>query len=548
MAAYGAALWVNSTNASAFGDSIASMTFTPGANRSNGSELNAVYFYVANDPTDSNKPKLYGLVTGNLHDFNKLVLFFDTKAGGQNDIRGDNANIDGNRFNIGLGGEDGFQFDTGFEADYAISYTLGFDTNAAVARHFADGLQLNTDGGGYGGRFGGGDKTGTTPAVSGTIIAREGFGNNDLSSANPPGGVRTVNANGSELAATYLRVEPDGAGGGTLFMFFAGNLEPNLTSIELFFDTRPGTGQNTLIFSDRSPQDPLYTGNPDVDFGALNRMGGPVLDNMMQVINDGMTFDAGFEPDYYFSYRADAFDTALNQSLLYGNWGRLRTLSDPVGPMPTDASRFLGNVQNDAFDSFGPAFLNGDLPEAISAAALANNNNLGVVGGMHYFCPGTGGSDPATVLTGFEVAIDLADLGYGPGPGQVPYVEEASPLNFTVFLNGLGHGNVANQILQHACTDDLGEPRDVNFEMLQGAQHVGFPTPVAMPDVCTTPTFLGDANSDGVVNFADVTSVLSNFNATGPAFRPGDANGDGVVNFADVTSVLSNFNAVGLSC
>lgn len=546
--AYGGALWINTTNGTGFGDNIATMTFTPGPNRSNGSELNAVYFYVANDPTDGNKPKLYGLVTGNLHDFNKLVLFFDTKPGGQNDIRGDNANIDGNRFNLGLGGVDGFQFDAGFEADYAVSYTAGFDTNLGVARHFADGLQLNTDGGGYGGRFGGGDKTGTTPPVTGTIIAREGFGNNDLSSTNQPGAIRTVNANGSELAAAYLRVVPDGFGGGVLYMFFAGNLEPNLTNIELFFDTRPGTGQNTLIYSDRSSQDPLYTGNPDVDFGALNRMGGPVLDDMMNVINDGLTFDAGFDPDYYFSYRAGNYDPALNSLQIFGNWARLRTLSDPVGPMPANAGRYLGIVDNDIFDSFGPAFINGDEPEPISAAALANNNNLGVPGGRNYFCPGTGGSDVAAVLTGFEVAIDLADLGYGSGPGQVPYVHGTSPLNFMVFLNGLGHGRISNQILQHACVNDLGEPRDVNFSAIPGNQYIGYPTAVPMPDVCSAPVLNGDANGDGIVNFSDITAVLANFNQTGPPYRPGDANGDGVVNFADITAVLANFNATGLTC
>jgi hypothetical protein len=550
MAAYGTADWVNTTNASAFGDSIASGTFTPGPNRSNGSELNAVYFYVATDPTDMNKPKLYGLVTGNLHDFNKLILFFDTKAGGQNDIRADNASIDGNRFNTGLGGVDGFQFDAGFEADYAISYTAGFDTNLLVARHFADGVQLNTLGGGYGGRFGGGDKTGTSPPVTGTIIAREGFGNNDLSGVNPPGAIRTVNANGSELAAVYARAEPDGAGGGTLFMFFAGNLEPASVNIELFFDTRAGQGQNTLIYSDRSPQDPLYTGNPDVDFGALNRMGGPVLDMNMMVINEGMRFDAGFEPDYYFSYRALDFDPSLQQVTVFGNWARLRTLSDPVGPMPADAGRYLGNVQNDAFDSFGPAFLNGSQPEPISAAALANNNTGGVPGGLHFFCPGTGGSDPAAVLTGFEVAIDLADLGYGNGPGQVFFTPGVSPLNFAVFLNGTGHGKVANQMLQHGCVDDLGEPRDVDFQAIQGNQYVGFPAPVPAPALCVAPTLNGDANHDGVVSFADVTAVLANFGAmyTPGSGGTGDANNDGVVNFADVTAILANFGAMGLTC
>ena len=188
--------------------------------------------------------------------------------------------------------------------------------------------------------------------------------------------------------------------------------------------------------------------------------------------------------------------------------------------------------------------------EAISAAALANNNTGGVPGGLHYFCPGTGASDPAAVLTGFEVAIDLADLGYGNGPGQVPFVAGSSPLNFAVFLNGTGHGKVANQMLQHGCVDDLGEPRDVDFQAIQGNQYVGFPTPVAAPAVCVAPTLNGDANHDGMVSFADVTAVLANFGAMYPpgSGGTGDANNDGTVNFADVTAILANFGAMGLTC
>ena len=50
----------------------------------------------------------------------------------------------------------------------------------------------------------------------------------------------------------------------------------------------------------------------------------------------------------------------------------------------------------------------------------------------------------------------------------------------------------------------------------------------------------GDVNGDGVVNFADLNIVLSNFGQTGPGL-PGDADGDGDVDFADLNIVLSNF-------
>ncbi|MBX3351357.1 MAG: hypothetical protein KF684_00340 [Phycisphaeraceae bacterium] len=52
----------------------------------------------------------------------------------------------------------------------------------------------------------------------------------------------------------------------------------------------------------------------------------------------------------------------------------------------------------------------------------------------------------------------------------------------------------------------------------------------------------GDANGDGVVNFADLNAVLTNFGAGG-ANLEGDVNCDGVVNFADLNAVLTNFGA-----
>ncbi|TVQ62300.1 MAG: hypothetical protein EA379_05585 [Phycisphaerales bacterium] len=50
----------------------------------------------------------------------------------------------------------------------------------------------------------------------------------------------------------------------------------------------------------------------------------------------------------------------------------------------------------------------------------------------------------------------------------------------------------------------------------------------------------GDANGDGVVDFADLSTVLGNFGQSG-AGVPGDVNGDGEVDFADLSEVLSNF-------
>lgn len=48
----------------------------------------------------------------------------------------------------------------------------------------------------------------------------------------------------------------------------------------------------------------------------------------------------------------------------------------------------------------------------------------------------------------------------------------------------------------------------------------------------------GDATGDRLVNFADITAVLENWEGPGPA---GDADHDGGVDFADVTAVLQSF-------
>jgi hypothetical protein len=124
--------------------------------------------------------------------------------------------------------------------------------------------------------------SGATPVIDGVLDAsyvqlalqtnQTGFGDNS------DGTVEV--GTGSELDGLYA-VES----GGVLYIFLAGNLESNFNKLELFFDTESG-GQNTL-----------RNDNVDVDFNGLNRMG----EDPDNPENVGMTFDAGFEADYYFT-------------------------------------------------------------------------------------------------------------------------------------------------------------------------------------------------------------------------------------------------------
>ncbi len=56
---------------------------------------------------------------------------------------------------------------------------------------------------------------------------------------------------------------------------------------------------------------------------------------------------------------------------------------------------------------------------------------------------------------------------------------------------------------------------------------------------------VGDATSDNIVNFADITEALTLWGHSYPGGTgPGDANHDGLVNFADITSIITNFGVV----
>lgn len=137
----------------------------------NESEINGVWAY-CDDTT------LYLGVTGNVSNFNKLDLFFDSTAGaGQNSLRMDNADVDFNQLNNNMGG---LTFDSGFEADYYLTYTLGNDP----AEHYTGAAQLNTTGGGPGGFQGGGVMMG--PIAAG---GANGFGYSINSDQSNTGGV-----------------------------------------------------------------------------------------------------------------------------------------------------------------------------------------------------------------------------------------------------------------------------------------------------------------------------------------------------------------------
>ncbi|TWT86657.1 hypothetical protein Mal64_34860 [Pseudobythopirellula maris] len=241
------------------------------------------------------------------------------------------------------------------------------------------------------------------PTVDGTVDGSYGA----------PLAVQTVQTNfgdstggvtgGGELDAAYATVSGD-----RLYVMITGNIENNFNKLSLFIDSKAG-GENTL------------SGGPSYDGGVSSNFA-------------GLTFDTGFEADYH----------------VFGRWG---------GAFEVDVvDRAGGACTNDCLGDFGAATVgagtavqsgtvlgdgNGTTSFLSSPAEFGfNNNNAAGVGG------GTGAvvGDPASVTTGFEFSIALADIG--------------SPVVGSEILIHAAYGNGDNNFHSNQILGGLAAPQD----------------------------------------------------------------------------------------
>jgi len=160
-AAYGAPVVVQNTQTQ-FGDANLALVDT-----ANGSELDALYAKIDGGV-------LYMLLAGNLEsNFNKLEIFIDGVDGGQNQLRGNNPDVDFNGLNR-MGDDsatlkvvEGLKFDAGFAPDLWVSLTCGGTPFAA----YMNQAQLLTEGAGPGGYLGSGGA-----GAAGAVTFKSGFG------------------------------------------------------------------------------------------------------------------------------------------------------------------------------------------------------------------------------------------------------------------------------------------------------------------------------------------------------------------------------------
>ncbi|MCL4221682.1 MAG: hypothetical protein KJZ65_09990 [Phycisphaerales bacterium] len=525
-AAYGAAQFLQ-TNYTGFGNETDGTVDGSGPN-GGGSEIDAVY--VATDGT-----YLYVFVAGNLeYNGNGLDLFLDSdnNAGTGSTTLGTGAGAGG----YIVTGQSGLVFDTGFGADFVVSADSwdddGDGNTPNVPRAYAGPISgtivdlgsLAGYGAGNAGALSGGYALGVDNSnVLGVI------GNPSLASPVSP----DANwAYGSEIdnVRSYLDTA-----NGKLYIFIGGNMEVNYNKLSLFIDCAPG-GQNTL-----------RNDNVDISFNGLNRQANLVFDEGFTAdywlnVNNGVDGGTGNLQNYtdcavlrtngpivdpFFALRAD-----------YGSYfgghvttGTGQPVSNPVEVMDFSGTRFdqqdgfLANLYSNyaprASSDLGLDILMGmadpgDRPASGLLRTAINNSNVAGVSS-------SSAAGSASVNTGVEICIDLAELGWD---GQ-------QDILLAGWVASGGFDYVSNQVIGGLpAGDNLGEVSNINFNNVAGTQYVNL--------MAQAPSCPADTNNDGVLNFFDVQTFLAWFSAHDDR---ADFIDDNVFNFFDVQNFLAQFSA-----
>ncbi|MDP7070337.1 MAG: hypothetical protein QF561_03200 [Phycisphaerales bacterium] len=320
-------------------------------------------------------------------------------------------------------------------------------------------------------------------------------------------------ADGSELDGGVAVLD-----GGNLVIFLGGNLQSNFNKLELFIDARDG-GQNTILGI-----------NPDVGFGALQRMGDDGNGN-------GLTFDVGFEADYYVTVGCG--DDNGEGIIYYVDYAELRTNGDGVGGYAGSGTTHV--------DAEGNVTVTPSTGDSGISLAINNSNVGGVIGGDGEDC---GSPEDVTVTTGIEISIPLANIDWD--FEGLPF----DNVRVCAFINGSGHDWVSNQVLGGlGGSANLAEPRDVDFSAIDGDQFftLGDVAGSCVPAVTGACCFANGECWEGVTaEHCDANrglwigedSICEECDLGGGNDCPTDIDGNNVTDVDDLLLLIGNFGNV----
>ena len=545
------------------------------------SEIDGTFAVVYNNGTagDTSDDVLYIFIAGNYNDFNRIAIFFDAVAGGQNRLLFGNANW-GFGFVPGISAAsatstDGLHFDSAFEPEGMIIFNAGGGPVAG----YTDWVTLPTgtpDGnGGITGAGSAGTYLGTT-APSGTgalsggnnsINIQVSFNNlNTGGVSNTPAGLVSpdhVKAFGSEIDNVWAYVD---TANDRLHLFVGGNLENNFNGLTMFFDVNASEGQNQLKgVADLVP-------NPFLDANnGLNRMGNG--GNNATGAGLGLKFEPGFTADYVLRLGNDSTqiyanavpirangrldqisgnptgyqleftaysggDRSTNEPITFpGTFAECQPFSNANDPSETNGAPRHATANNDL--GLSPCDANNQIAGAILSsgylvAGLDNSNALGVSGAGDA-SPTVSGA--ASVASGMEFSLKLSELGW----------DGTSPIKVAGFVCSGDYGNISNQIFGGIDggfhLDNLGEASALDLTTVAGTQELVL---FAGGASCDSIDFNNDTLFPDTADIDDFLSVFSGgpcSTAPSPGCNDVDFNNDTLFpDTLDIDALLSVFS------
>jgi hypothetical protein len=116
---------------------------------------------------------------------------------------------------------------------------------------------------------------------------------------------------------------------------------------------------------------------------------------------------------------------------------------------------------------------------------------------------------------------------------NLSFVYNAGTKTATITNTGpiLADGNYVLSLASAGVTDPSGNPLDGDGDNVIGGNHA-----------LTFKVLSGDANRDGIVNFADLVILAQNYNLSGRNFSQADFNYSGNVDFQDLVILAQKYN------
>ncbi|HVM59326.1 MAG TPA: BACON domain-containing protein [Verrucomicrobiae bacterium] len=272
-------------------------------------------------------------------------------------------------------------------------------------------------------------------------------------------------ADGSELDAGYGIIS-----NGVLYLFLAGNIDSG--GLGNNFGGVPFDKLHVFLMTGPGGDNPLGTNySRNADFGFINRMGAG--GNGQDSGSAGLTFDAGFAPNYWIGVTVGGGGT---NPIMYANFEVI--CSNCPG-------WYMGST------SPGNALVDSSGHNTGIQVALNNSNTSGVWGDPNgCYMNGSPTNVPQNVTTGVEMAIPLSAIG-----------SPSSSIRVCAFITDSRCDSLYNQVLgpvwdgttgfcEFALSGD-GDSSEVNFQFLPGTHYFTVPVPSceSIPASPTTASF-----------------------------------------------------------